>query len=70
MIKENQLKPTKKQIDEALDRTEMFYDMIINYIVHHPVYKLNKSYAKHIDLVIENLAKSQLKIKNENEQRN
>lgn len=67
MIKENQLKPTKKQIDEALDRTEMFYDMIINYIVHHPVYKLNKSYAKHIDLVIENLAKSQLKIKNENE---
>ncbi len=67
MIKENQLKPTKKQIDEALDRTEMFYDMIINYIVHHSVYKLNKSYAKHIDLVIENLAKSQLKIKKENE---
>jgi hypothetical protein len=57
-----QLYPTKNAIDEAKDRTELFYDFIVNYIVRQPVYKLNKDYAKYIDLALENLAKAKEEI--------
>lgn len=59
---EGKLKPTKENLSQAKDRTSLFYDFIVNYIIHQPVYKLNKDYAKHIDLALESLAKAQEEI--------
>lgn len=50
-----ELKPSKDKLKEAIDRTELFHDFIVNYIIHHTVYKLDKEYSKHIDKAIENL---------------
>lgn len=48
--------PTREDIIEAGDRIELFYSFIVNYLIQQPVYKLNKDYAKHIDIALENLA--------------
>ena len=56
------LNPTKEDIIEATDRVELFYSFIVNYLIQQSVYKLNKDYAKHIDIALEGLAKAKEKI--------
>jgi|TARA_Y100000389_G_C17412054_1_gene491513 hypothetical protein len=56
------LNPTKEDIIEATDRVELFYSFIVNYLIQQPVYKLNKDYAKHIDIALEGLAKAKEEI--------
>ena len=51
------LNPNKKSIDEAIDRTELFHGFILNYIIHEPVYKLDKDFAVLIDNALEGLEK-------------
>ena len=57
-----ELKPTKEDITEASDRVELFYSFIVNYLIQQSVYKLNKDYAKHIDIALEGLAEAKEKI--------
>jgi|TARA_R110000803_G_scaffold107626_1_gene175779 hypothetical protein len=52
-------KPSKDKLKEAVDRTELFHDFIVNYIIHHSVYKLDKEYSKYIDIALESLEKGQ-----------
>ena len=52
-------KPSKDKLKEAVDRTELFHDFIVNYIIHHSVYKLDKEYSKYIDVALESLEKGQ-----------
>ena len=52
-------KPSKDKLKEAIDRTELFHDFIVNYIIHHSVYKLDKEYSKYIDIALESLEKGQ-----------
>lgn len=59
---EKSLHPTKEANDEAAERVELFHDFIVNYLIHHPVYKLNKDFAKHIDIAVEQLAIAKTKI--------
>ena len=57
------LHPTKEANAEAAERVELFHDFIVNYLIHHPVYKLNKDFSKHIDSAVEQLAVAKTKIK-------
>lgn len=57
-----ELNPTKEDKLEASDRVELFYSFIVNYLIQQSVYKLNKDYAKHIDIALEGLAKAKEKI--------
>ena len=52
------MKPTTKEVEQAIDRTGILYDSIVENVVRHSVYKLNKNFAKHIDDVLEALAKA------------
>tara|TARA_Y100000385_G_scaffold283903_1_gene340939 strand:- start:630 stop:815 length:186 start_codon:yes stop_codon:yes gene_type:complete len=61
-MKNEILQPKESDKREATDRVELFYSFIVNYLVQQPVYKLNKSYAKHIDIVLEGLAKAKEEI--------
>lgn len=54
-----ELKPSIDKLKEANDRTELFHDFIVNYIIHHSVYKLDKEYSKYIDVALESLEKGQ-----------
>ena len=54
-----ELKPSIDKLKEANDRTELFNDFIVNYIIHHSVYKLDKEYSKYIDDALESLEKGQ-----------
>jgi len=54
-----ELKPSIDKLKEANDRTELFHDFIVNYIIHHSVYKLDKEYSKYIDDALESLEKGQ-----------
>tara|TARA_S200002703_G_scaffold58894_2_gene51143 strand:+ start:449 stop:619 length:171 start_codon:yes stop_codon:yes gene_type:complete len=56
------MKPKERDKIEAADRVELFHSFLINYIIHHSVYKLNKDFAKHIDIAVENLERAKLKI--------
>lgn len=56
------MNPKESDKKEAADRVELFHNFIINYVVYHPVYKLNKDFAKHIDEAIEQLTKAKTKI--------
>lgn len=59
---ERKLHPSKDERKEANDRIELFHDFIVNYIVHHSVYKLNKDFSKHIDICLVEIEKAQTKI--------
>ena len=61
-MKSEILQPKETDKREAADRVELFHDFIVNYIIHHPVYKLNKDFSKHIDKCIEELERAQTKI--------
>jgi hypothetical protein len=63
MMTEKSLHPTEEANAEAADRVELFHDFIVNYLIHHPVYKLNKDFSKHIDNAIEQLEIAKTKIK-------
>lgn len=56
------LHPTKEANAEAADRVELFHSFLVNYIIQHPVYKLNKDFAKHIDDAVVSLEKAKVKI--------
>jgi len=62
-MKKVELQPREKDKVEAKDRVELFHDFIVDYIVRHPVYKLDKEFAKHIDISLEQLAIAKTKIK-------
>ena len=47
-----ELKPSIDKLKEANDRTELFHDFIVNYIIHHSVYKLDKSKIGHIRTIL------------------
>ena len=61
-MKKERLQPKESDKVEASDRVELFHSFLINYIIHHPVYKLNKDFAKHIDVEVESLERAKLKI--------
>jgi len=65
-----ELKPSIDNLKEANDRTELFHDFIVNYIIHHPVYKLDKEYSKYIDYALESLEKGQEIISKKIKERN
>ena len=56
------MSPKESDKVEAADRVELFHSFLVNYIIHHSVYKLNKEFAKHIDIAVENLEKAKIKI--------
>ena len=64
------LKPSIDKLKEANDRTELFHDFIVNYIIHHSVYKLDKEYSKYIDDALESLEKGQEIISKKIKERN
>ena len=53
------LKPSKNNVNESVDRLNLFHDFLVNYIIYHPTYKLDKSFSKYIDKALENLEKGQ-----------
>ena len=59
---ERGLQPRERDNAEAADRVELFHSFIVNYIIQHPVYKLNKDFAKHIDDAVVSLEKAKVKI--------
>ena len=61
-MKNEILQPKENDKREAADRVELFYSFIVNYLIQQPVYKLNKDYAKHIDIALESLAKAKEEI--------
>jgi len=65
-----ELKPSIDNLKEANDRTELFHDFIVNYIIHHSVYKLDKEYSKYIDDALESLEKGQEIISKKLKERN
>ena len=65
-----ELKPSIDKLKEANDRTELFHDFIVNYIIHHSVYKLDKEYSKYIDDALESLEKGQEIISKKLKERN
>lgn len=65
-----ELKPSIDKLKEANDRTELFHDFIVNYIIHHSVYKLDKEYSKYIDDALESLEKGQEIISKKIKERN
>jgi len=52
------MKPTTKEVEQAIDRTCIHYDSIVENVVRHSVYKLDKNFAKHIDDTLEALTKA------------
>jgi len=52
------MKPTTKEVEQAIDRTDILYNSIVENVVRHSVYKLDKKFAKHIDDVLVALAKA------------
>lgn len=52
------MNPSDKEVEQALDRTHILYNSIVENVVHHSVYKLDKEFAKHIDNVLEALTKA------------
>ena len=56
------MNPKERDKTEAADRVELFHSFLINYIIYYLVYKLNKDFAKHIDIAVENLERAKLKI--------
>lgn len=52
------MKPTTKEVEQAIDRTGILYDSIVENVVRHSVYKLDKNFAKHIDAALEALTKA------------
>ena len=52
------MKPTTKEVEQAIDRTCILYDSIVENVVRHSVYKLDKNFAKHIDDTLEALTKA------------
>ena len=61
-MKREILQPKENDKREASDREELFHDFIVNYVIHHPVYKLNKDFSKHIDKCIEEMEIAKTKI--------
>jgi hypothetical protein len=59
---ERELLPRGRDNREAADRVELFHSFIVNYLIQHPVYKLNKDFAKHIDDAVVSLEKAKIKI--------
>ena len=39
------MKPTTKEVEQAIDRTGILYDSIVENVVRHSVYKLDKDFA-------------------------
>jgi len=56
------MSPRERDKIEAEERVELFHDFLVNYIIHHPVYKLNKDFSKHIDTAVEQLEIAKTKI--------
>lgn len=61
-MKRKILHPKENDKREAADRVELFHNFIVNYVIHHPVYKLNKDFSKHIDKSIKELEIAKTKI--------
>jgi len=51
--------PSDDEIKQALDRSNILYNSIVENIVRHPVYKLDKQFSKHIDSLIDSLVQAQ-----------
>ena len=56
------MNPSDKEVEQALDRTHILYNSIIENVVRHSVYKLDKEFAKHIDVALEALSKASTSI--------
>ena len=52
--------PSDDEIKQALDRSNILYNSIVENIVRHSVYKLDKQFSKHIDSMIDSLVQAQL----------
>jgi hypothetical protein len=52
--------PSNDEIKQALDRSNILYNSIVENIVRHSVYKLDKQFSKHIDSMIDSLVQAQL----------
>jgi len=57
------MKPSIKEVEQAIDRTSILYDSIVGNVVRHSVYKLDKEFAKHIDDVLDSLSRAQSSLK-------
>jgi len=58
------MNPSDKEVEQAIDRTQILYNSIVENVVRHSVYKLDKGFAKHIDTALESLSKANTIISN------